>query len=801
MRKLLLSDERLEDVVRASELCSREHCSRCSSQEINEKMFVGMNGTYKTLSVEEATRFCSLGGKSIMSLWNGFRKHKTIAVQILQGLTQGELRGLLEIAMPELLRKTQCYSWRNIDPQCMQDRATAACYNLVLEDVLRRPQSLVHMIARRMEYHPASFVPEDNANLQAVWDIYPKNTVTSRCLVRLDEASFGKVEEISAFATHHDGVYTFARAGMILHTQAEMYVSIHRLIRCRVELVYRDESRFCQVLTIPVTPPEPLITLHEALEGVQGAFGSAKWVLLDMLEASRGDGTTLLAEVRDRAAWGVVTLYSKSSITPEGDLQKTLFNITFRRLACIGLLYALDRDIEQLRKTARRFFQRRATKTDLLSKWENLELSINLLMRFSSMALFNNCRFDKSKDEFDADGFEYELNKSGKEQVAPKHRLAWSVLTLGDGIVPHKARIDQLLEYLSFRREEKMLFHGSADYVLELLPALRNLISVMEMLQPLNVYFYAWGVSPPNYGGSVQALEEALLSPHQHAGLYDRYTKQIWKKLNLKKTNRISTQHTEIWSSVFEILRTQLVKSGTHHSIVDKIVAHGQPATNIKALVNIKADGQIAQKQSPKVNTTPNKKSRIGDPAVIATMIESIKSFGLVDQSPKPSQWPESQVRRLVDKEKTRKAPAIPKSDQENPAGVDDFIVTPKVLFSNIKKYHTWRSIFPLYTEAQLGVKLRWDDLFALLTSEPLNFKASDPDNNIVKFHRLAENGWPAGVITLHKGHAANPKMEKHDLNNLRKDMRKEFGLTADDFELRLKDGQTLETVAGEENA
>jgi hypothetical protein len=48
----------------------------------------------------------------------------------------------------------------------------------------------------------------------------------------------------------------------------------------------------------------------------------------------------------------------------------------------------------------------------------------------------------------------------------------------------------------------------------------------------------------------------------------------------------------------------------------------------------------------------------------------------------------------------------------------------------------------------------------------------------------MVSQGWLEGVVTIHRGHGLNPWLVKHDLHWIRKDLRKEFGWTADDFVL-----------------
>lgn len=168
----------------------------------------------------------------------------------------------------------------------------------------------------------------------------------------------------------------------------------------------------------------------------------------------------------------------------------------------------------------------------------------------------------------------------------------------------------------------------------------------------------------------------------------------------------------------------------------------------------------------------------------------SFAAFGLGSDTPKKSQWPEPEDSPKKNKQKTRKVAdgsSPEKLDSEdNPAPEQ---ATARIAFSDEKLYNALRTVIPSPSDGLQGGTLRWDDLCTLLTKEPLNFTVprmatNAPKSSVMKFHREAQDGWPEGVITMHRPHGGpSIKVAKLMLDDLKKDLRKTFGWTADDFE------------------
>lgn len=396
-----------------------------------------------------------------------------------------------------------------------------------------------------------------------------------------------------------------------------------------------------------------------------------------------------------------------------------------------------------------------------------------------------------------------------------------------------KHKIHQLMMYLGTNRSEGRLFHSSADFAFHALAALEKLMNAMELLQPLSMREYGseFGRSIPAYGGDVRRQHIlACRDLDLNDDVRDEFDERIWAKLKLDVPGRIREQHQAAWSAVFDFVEQKWREDDVEVAILSRVLnlrpkakpgpakddAEGDaqnpslPSTNAEKLPKeeqggppkpIQQQGITVQGTSPEVKQSaatarPTRETPSRPKTTYISELErSFSEFQFVDKPPKPSMfpeeitWAEKQSRRSKNDAGKEGFGRTENADSPQAARIDvhsepDAVATSKIVFADAKVYKSWRTIFPLPAKGESGGRLKWEDLCSLLTSPPLNFRISADGGTTLRFHRDKSGGWPGGVVTIHKGHGLNPKMTKFELDNVKKDLRKEFGWTAEDFEL-----------------
>lgn len=348
-----------------------------------------------------------------------------------------------------------------------------------------------------------------------------------------------------------------------------------------------------------------------------------------------------------------------------------------------------------------------------------------------------------------------------------------------------------------------------------------------------------YGYTLPDYGGAV-AKQDLVFKMYLTSLPEYNFYEHTWEKLGLGAPGAIRAQYKEGWSAVFDFVDRVWRQSGMDVAVLSRFLdlrrrgklpalkpdaKNGYQEREPPAAAETEAQKEQQAPTPPRAleadpqqvaaptdvgcpvvneSAAPARQARVMPSrpraALFSEMQRSFAGFQFQDRPSRPSMfpeeitWAEKQERRnkkvaakegsspeekeSSTAEEKEDAPATPSPNEPKVA------TTSNIVFADAKTYNSWRTMFPLYAEGVNGGRLKFDDLCALLTSPPLNFQIAADGCTTLRFHREKSDGWPEGVVTIHKGHGWNPKATKHELDDIKKDLRREFGWTAEDFEL-----------------
>ena len=101
---------------------------------------------------------------------------------------------------------------------------------LSFEDILEKPQRMMHLLHIRTIYKPQDWVLFDNKHLNIGWNLGTLRTQYDACSVIVCGAEYGLLHKLNVEANHRWYMIAYPRARLVLEAQALLYVFLRRFV-------------------------------------------------------------------------------------------------------------------------------------------------------------------------------------------------------------------------------------------------------------------------------------------------------------------------------------------------------------------------------------------------------------------------------------------------------------------------------------------------------------------------------------------------------------------------------------------